>query len=51
MSKLEKYSKINYDGNEYAVCDLSYKGQHVPVLLEYDNEFKWNEVLKLLEKI
>lgn len=36
MSKFENYSKINYDGDDYAVCEFSYKGQKVPVVLEYD---------------
>jgi hypothetical protein len=35
MGKLDKYHKINYDNNEYAVCELKYGTKIAPVTLNW----------------
>lgn len=36
MSKLDDYIKINCNNDDYAVCRMNYKGQSVPILLDYE---------------
>lgn len=36
MKKFDKYCKVNYEDNEYIVCELNYGSKKAPVILDVD---------------